>query len=34
MTAENKLHKGMTISFDDGDFTTNTVSVLLDQEHL
>ena len=30
MTAENKLHKGMTISFDDGDFTTNTVSVLLD----
>lgn len=30
MATENKLHKGMTISFDDGDFTTNTVSVLLD----
>ena len=30
MATENKLHKGMTISFDDGDFTSGTVSVLLD----
>lgn len=30
MATENKLHKGITISFDDGDFTTETVSVLLD----
>ena len=30
MATENKLHKGITISYDTGDFTTNTVSVLLD----
>ena len=30
MTTETKTQKGLTISFDDGDFTTGTVSVLLD----
>tara|TARA_R100000900_G_scaffold47675_1_gene38443 strand:+ start:864 stop:1328 length:465 start_codon:yes stop_codon:yes gene_type:complete len=30
MTTELKTEKGLTISFDDGDFSTGTVSVLLD----
>ena len=30
MTTETKTQKGLTISFDDGDFTSGTVSVLLD----
>ena len=30
MTTETKTEKGLTISFDDGDFSTGTVSVLLD----
>lgn len=30
MTTETYTRKGLTISFDDGDFTTGTVSVLLD----
>ena len=30
MTTETKTQKGLTISFDDGDFSTGTVSVLLD----
>lgn len=30
MTTETKTQKGLTISFDDADFTTGTVSVLLD----
>jgi len=30
MATETKTQKGLTISFDDGDFTTGTVSVLLD----
>jgi hypothetical protein len=30
MATETKTQKGLTISFDDGDFTTETVSVLLD----
>lgn len=30
MTTETKTQKGLTISFDDGDFDTGTVSVLLD----
>ena len=30
MATENVSHKGMNISFDDGDFSTGTVSVLLD----
>jgi hypothetical protein len=30
MTTELKTEKGLTISFDDGDFTSGTVSVLLD----
>ena len=30
MATETKTEKGLTISFDDGDFSTGTVSVLLD----
>ena len=30
MATETKTQKGLTISFDDGDFTSGTVSVLLD----
>jgi hypothetical protein len=30
MATETATNKGLTISFDDGDFTTGTVSVLLD----
>ena len=30
MTTETMTQKGLTISFDDGDFSTGTVSVLLD----
>ena len=30
MATETKTQKGLTISFDDGDFSTGTVSVLLD----
>ena len=30
MATETYTRKGLTISFDDGDFTTGTVSVLLD----
>ena len=30
MTAREEVHKGMTISYDDGDFTNGTVDVLLD----
>ena len=30
MTTETKTEKGLTISFDDADFSTGTVSVLLD----
>ena len=30
MTTRTAEHKGMTISYDDGDFTNGTVSVLLD----
>lgn len=30
MTTRTEVHKGMTISYDDGDFTNGTVDVLLD----
>jgi len=30
MTTRTEVHKGMTISYDDGDFTNETVDVLLD----
>ena len=30
MTTRTEVHKGLTISYDDGDFTIGTVDVLLD----